>query len=250
MSEPETAITEQSNPGTEVIDTLSALEIVKLINEEDARVAQAVCQALPQIARAVDAIVERLRRGGRLLYLGAGTSGRLGVLDASEMPPTFGVPPDLVQGFIAGGDVALRRSIEGAEDEEMAPTQMLFHVEYVVPNTAFVHGFRSVYPMSALEFGALLKILELSSQRSYGGQGSRGFGRMNWRYNLAWRTSLDDPDPQQGHVSVGQELHFDEPLATFKADYEAHVTGLGEVIRADSNLARIIQFGTAGDSNE
>ena len=114
------AITEQSNPGTAAIDTLSSLEIVRLINEEDARVAQAVCQVLPQIAHAVDTVVERLRRGGRLLYFGAGTSGRLGVLDASEMPPTYGVPPERVQGFIAGGDAALRRSIEGAEDDAEA----------------------------------------------------------------------------------------------------------------------------------
>jgi hypothetical protein len=132
-------------------------------------------------------------------------------------------------------------------DEEAGPTQMLFHVEYVVPNTTFVHGFRSVYPVSSLEFGALLKVLELSSERSYGGQGSRGFGRMNWRYTLTWRTSLDDPNPQQGQVHLGQELHFDEPLAAFKAEYEEHVAGLAEVIRTDPNLSPIIQFGPEGD---
>jgi N-acetylmuramic acid 6-phosphate etherase len=119
------AITEQPNPGTATIDTLSSVEIVRLINEEDARVAQAVRQVLPQIARAVDTVVERLRRGGRLLYFGAGTSGRLGVLDASEMPPTYGVPADLVQGFIAGGDGALRRSIEGAEDDAEAGAEVV-----------------------------------------------------------------------------------------------------------------------------
>jgi N-acetylmuramic acid 6-phosphate etherase len=111
------AITEQPNPRTAAIDTLSSLEVVTLINDEGRRVAEAVGQVLPHIARAVDVIVERLGRGGRLFYLGAGTSGRLGVLDASEMPPTFSVAPDLVQGFIAGGDVALRRSVEGAEDD-------------------------------------------------------------------------------------------------------------------------------------
>lgn len=128
-------------------------------------------------------------------------------------------------------------------DEGASPTQMIFQVEYVVPNTTFVHGFRSVYPMSPLEFGALLKILELSSQRSYGGQGSRGFGRMNWRYTLAWRTSLDDPDPKSGQVRVGQDLHFDDDLAAFKTQYEEHVAGLTEVISEDPNLAPIIQFG-------
>jgi N-acetylmuramic acid 6-phosphate etherase len=125
MSNTELSITERSNPSTAAIDTLSSLEIVRLINAEDARVAQAIDQVLAQIARAVDTVVERLRRGGRLLYLGAGTSGRLGVLDASEMPPTFGVSPELVQGFIAGGDVALRRSIEGAEDDAGAGAEVV-----------------------------------------------------------------------------------------------------------------------------
>jgi hypothetical protein len=149
-------------------------------------------------------------------------------------------------------------TVEGAEEEGTSPegneerdvTQMLFYMEYVVPNTTFVHGFRSIYPVSALEFGALLKVLELSSQRSYGGQGSRGFGRMNWRYTLSWRTALDDPNPQSGQVGLGQELHFDEPLAAFKADYEAHVKGLAEVIRADPNLAPIIQLDQEDSGNE
>lgn len=117
--------TEARNPRTAAIDSLSSLEIVQLINEEDARVALAVGEHLPQIARAVDVIVERLRRGGRLFYFGAGTSGRLGVLDASEMPPTFSAPPELVQGFIAGGDVALRRSAEAAEDDPEAGMQVV-----------------------------------------------------------------------------------------------------------------------------
>lgn len=114
------AITEARNPRTAAIDTLSAEEIVTLINDEDARVAPAVRQEIPHIARAVEVIVERLRSGGRLFYFGAGTSGRLGVLDASEMPPTYSVPPELVQGLIAGGDVALRRAVEGAEDDVQA----------------------------------------------------------------------------------------------------------------------------------
>ena len=117
------AITEARNPSTMAIDTLSPLEIVTLINEEDAGVAVAVRQHLPQIAQAVDIIVHRLRRGGRLFYFGAGTSGRLGVLDASEMPPTYSTPPELVQGIIAGGDAALRRSVEAAEDDPQAGAQ-------------------------------------------------------------------------------------------------------------------------------
>jgi N-acetylmuramic acid 6-phosphate etherase len=118
-------ITEAQNPSTTDIDTLSSLEIVTLINDEDARVAAAVRRELPHIARAVDIIVQRMKRGGRLLYFGAGTSGRLGVLDASEMPPTYGTPPERVQGFIAGGDVALRRSVEAAEDDPQAGAQVV-----------------------------------------------------------------------------------------------------------------------------
>ena len=118
-------ITEAQNPQTTAIDTLSSFEIVTLINDEDLKVAAAVREELPQIARAVDIVVERLKRGGRLFYLGAGTSGRLGVLDASEMPPTYGTPPELVQGFIAAGDVALRHSVEGAEDDPEGGARVL-----------------------------------------------------------------------------------------------------------------------------
>ena len=111
------AITESPNPATAAIDTLDSLEIVRLINQEDARVASAVEAELEHIAKAVDIIVKRLERGGRLFYFGAGTSGRLGVLDASELPPTYSVPPELVQAYIAGGDRALRHSVEAAEDD-------------------------------------------------------------------------------------------------------------------------------------
>lgn len=120
MSDP---ITESPNPATAAIDTLSSLEIVTLINQEDARLAPAVQAELARIAQAVDLIVERLQGGGRLFYFGAGTSGRLGVLDASEIPPTYGAPPDLVQAVIAGGDRALRRSAEAAEDDAGAGRQ-------------------------------------------------------------------------------------------------------------------------------
>ena len=108
--------TEARNPLTEHIDELPTFEMLRLMNDEDAKVATAVAAELPRIALAVDAIADRFVRGGRLFYIGAGTSGRLGVLDASECPPTFGVEPELFQGIIAGGDGALRRSVEGAED--------------------------------------------------------------------------------------------------------------------------------------
>lgn len=110
--------TEQRNPDTTEIDLASAEEIVSLINREDYKVAGLVKERLPVIARAVEAISEAFSLGGRLLYFGAGTSGRLGVVDASECPPTFGSNPEQVQGFIAGGKEAMFTAQEGAEDSE------------------------------------------------------------------------------------------------------------------------------------
>ncbi len=109
-------ITEKRNRRSANLDRLSTREIVELINSEDRAVAAAVGKQAPRITRGIEMIVERFHRGGRLFYVGAGTSGRLGVLDASECPPTFGVSPALVQGIIAGGRRALVRAVEGAED--------------------------------------------------------------------------------------------------------------------------------------
>lgn len=109
-------LTETRNPASIGIDGLPTVEMLRLFNEEDAKIPAIVAHEIPQIAQAVDAIAERFSLGGRLFYTGAGTSGRLGVLDASECPPTFSVSPDLVVGIIAGGDQALRYPIEGAED--------------------------------------------------------------------------------------------------------------------------------------
>jgi N-acetylmuramic acid 6-phosphate etherase len=113
----EQLLTETRHPDTAKIDQLSTLEMLEVINAADRSVADAVHAELPRIALAVDGIAERMEKGGRLFYMGAGTSGRLGVLDASECPPTFNVDPGLVVGLIAGGDYALRHSIEGAEDD-------------------------------------------------------------------------------------------------------------------------------------
>jgi len=113
----EHAMTESRNARSTDIDTLPVIEILRIINEEDKGVPLAIEKVLPDIAGLVDDIVRAFNRGGRLVYIGAGTSGRLGVLDASECPPTFGVQPGMVIGLIAGGDDALRNSIEGAEDE-------------------------------------------------------------------------------------------------------------------------------------
>jgi len=113
-------LTETPNPRTANIDRLSTLDMLEVINDEDATIAAVIRHILPDIARAVDAITTHLRGGGRLLYVGAGTSGRLGVLDAVECGPTFSTPPDMVQGIIAGGNAALTVSVEGAEDDHDA----------------------------------------------------------------------------------------------------------------------------------
>lgn len=110
-------LTEQSNPASAAIDTLPTQQVLRIINGEDRKVAEAVEREIPAIARAVDAIVAAFESGGRLFYIGAGTSGRLGVLDASECPPTFSVPPEMVRGIIAGGESALSRATETTEDD-------------------------------------------------------------------------------------------------------------------------------------
>lgn len=110
-------ITEQENSRTSNLSSLSAGAIVRLMNEEDALVAGAVAKVLPQVEKAVAGIVDKLREGGRLFYIGTGTSGRLGILDASECPPTFGVSSDLIQGLIAGGYEACYRAVEASEDD-------------------------------------------------------------------------------------------------------------------------------------
>ncbi len=120
MSGAGSVLTEQRNPRSLDIDTMGPGELVQLINTEDATVAAAVARESERIADAVELVVDRLRRGGRLIYVGAGTSGRLGVLDASECPPTFGTDPEMIQGVIAGGYGALVRAREGAEDDRDA----------------------------------------------------------------------------------------------------------------------------------
>lgn len=143
-------LTEQRNPASAGIDLLSSLEIVQVINDEDHRIAPAVCTQAEQIARAVDFAEASFRSGGRLIYVGAGTSGRLGVLDASEMPPTYGTDPAMVQGVIAGGYEALLQAREGAEDRpedgaavmderEVGSRDFIFGIA-TSGTTPFVHG--------------------------------------------------------------------------------------------------------------
>ncbi|VGM95434.1 N-acetylmuramic acid 6-phosphate etherase [uncultured Avibacterium sp.] len=122
--------TEQRNPNSMNLDELSALEIVQLMNTEDKNVPLAIEKCLPQIAAAVEKIVQAFQQGGRLVYLGAGTSGRLGVLDASECPPTFGVSSEMVKGIIAGGERALRHPIEGVEDNPQSAVENLQEIDF------------------------------------------------------------------------------------------------------------------------
>ena len=145
--------TEQQNPKTKAIDEASALEIVKLINAEDQTVPKAVKKILPDISRAIIVIANRLSHGGRLFYIGSGTSGRLGILDASECPPTYNTPPELVQGIIAGGTPAVFRAQEGAEDSESAgaedlQNQKLTNLDVVVGLSA---SGRTPYVIGALK---------------------------------------------------------------------------------------------------
>lgn len=148
------SITEQANPKTRDIDRRSALEIVTLINEEDRTVAEAVSRVLEMVAKAVDLIAERLGAGGQLFYIGTGTSGRLGVLDASECPPTFGVSPELVRGIIAGGYAALHKSIEAAEDdpEQAARDLKSFGVSSADAVVGISASGNTPYTLGALEY--------------------------------------------------------------------------------------------------
>ncbi len=153
--------TEQRNPNSATIDTLPTLEMLGVINKEDARVAPAVAEQLPQIAQAVDGIVDRILQGGRLIYIGAGTSGRLGVLDASECPPTFNTPPELVVGLIAGGDHALRHAVEHVEDSPEAGADALKSIGVSEKDTivGIAASGRTPFVLGAIEYAKNLGAL-------------------------------------------------------------------------------------------
>lgn len=146
--------TERINPATAHIDECTTLEMVTLINAEDKKVAVAVERVLSEIARAVDVIADRLSRGGRLFYIGAGTSGRLGILDASECPPTFGVSPEMVQGLIAGGNGAIIKAVEGAEDNRQLAAEDLRQKNFCAADvlTGIAASGRTPYVLGGVEF--------------------------------------------------------------------------------------------------
>ena len=159
-----TLITEQRNPNSMNVDSLSALEIVQLMNEEDKQVPLAIEKCLPQIAQAVERIVAAFQQGGRLVYIGAGTSGRLGVLDASECPPTFGVSPEMVKGIIAGGERALRHPIEGAEDSKTQAVVDLQTIHFSSQDVlvGIAASGRTPYVIGALEYAKSLGSVTVS----------------------------------------------------------------------------------------
>lgn len=159
-----TLITEQRNPNSMNVDSLSALEIVQLMNDEDKQVPLAIEKCLPQIAQAVECIVASFQQGGRLVYIGAGTSGRLGVLDASECPPTFGVSPEMVKGIIAGGERALRHPIEGAEDSKAQAVVDLQTIQFSSKDVlvGIAASGRTPYVIGALEYAKSLGSVTVS----------------------------------------------------------------------------------------
>ncbi len=159
-----TLITEQRNPNSMHVDSLSALEIVQLMNNEDKQVPLAIEKCLPQIAQAVERIVSAFQQGGRLVYIGAGTSGRLGVLDASECPPTFGVSPEMVKGIIAGGERALRHPIEGAEDSKEQAVVDLQTIQFSSKDVlvGIAASGRTPYVIGALEYAKSLGSVTVS----------------------------------------------------------------------------------------
>ena len=159
-----TLITEQRNPNSMNVDSLSALEIVQLMNQEDKQVPLAIEKCLPQIAQAAECIVTAFQQGGRLVYIGAGTSGRLGVLDASECPPTFGVSPEMVKGIIAGGERALRHPIEGAEDSKEQAVVDLQTIQFSSKDVlvGIAASGRTPYVIGALEYAKSLDSVTVS----------------------------------------------------------------------------------------
>ncbi|EFU76122.1 N-acetylmuramic acid 6-phosphate etherase [Lachnoanaerobaculum saburreum] len=150
--------TEKRNINTMNLDELSTVEIIEKINQEDKKIADCVEPAIQKIGEAVDFAVESIKRGGRLIYIGAGTSGRLGILDASECPPTYGVPFDMVTGIMAGGDKAMRKAIEGAEDSKELAVNDLKELEFSKKDTlvGLAASGRTPYVIGGLEYAKSL----------------------------------------------------------------------------------------------
>ena len=162
--------TERRNINTMNLDELSAVEIIEKINQEDEKIADCVKPAIPEIGKAVEFAVKSIKRGGRLIYIGAGTSGRLGILDASECPPTYGVPFDMVIGIMAGGDKAMRKAVEGAEDSKELAVNDLKELELSEKDTlvGLAASGRTPYVIGGLEYAKSLgaKTVDVSCVRN------------------------------------------------------------------------------------
>lgn len=156
--------TEARNEATKKIDQVSTLEMVTLINQEDQKVAQAIEKVLPQIAAAIDAAAERFKKGGRLIYCGAGTSGRLGALDTIELTPTYSVSPERAFGILAGGEKAMYQAIEGAEDSKELAIEDLTQHQLTARDVviAIAASGRTPYAVSAIEYGKKVGALTIS----------------------------------------------------------------------------------------
>ena len=154
MVELQKIATEQRNPNTMHIDTLSTLDMVKLINQEDHRVAEAVAEVTDKIAQAIDVIADRLAKGGRLIYCGAGTSGRLGILDAVECPPTYSTEPEMVQALMAGGYPAIFKAVEGAEDSKELGVQDMKNIDFTAGDVlvGIAASGRTPYVLGCMEY--------------------------------------------------------------------------------------------------
>ena len=154
MVELQQIATDQRNPNTMHIDTLSTLDMIRLINQEDHRVAEAVAEVTDKIAEAVDVIAERLSKGGRLIYCGAGTSGRLGILDAVECPPTYSTDPEMVQALMAGGYPAIFKAVEGAEDSKELGVQDMKNINFASGDVlvGIAASGRTPYVLGCMEY--------------------------------------------------------------------------------------------------
>ena len=154
MVELQKIATEQRNPNTMHIDTLSTLDMIRLINQEDHRVAEAVAEVTDKIAEAVDVIADRLAKGGRLIYCGAGTSGRLGILDAVECPPTYSTDPEMVQALMAGGYPAIFKAVEGAEDSKELGVQDMKNINFASGDVlvGIAASGRTPYVLGCMEY--------------------------------------------------------------------------------------------------
>lgn len=154
MVELQKIATEQRNPNTMHIDTLSTLDMIRLINQEDHRVAEAVAEVTDKIAEAVDVIADRLSKGGRLIYCGAGTSGRLGILDAVECPPTYSTDPEMVQALMAGGYPAIFKAVEGAEDSKELGVQDMKNINFASGDVlvGIAASGRTPYVLGCMEY--------------------------------------------------------------------------------------------------